>query len=93
MMSWNQAELLDQEAAEVRRYSTHIAVVLSLIFSLAAVVILSKNHLTNLWIDVAVFAGPIPIALYFKNQIVRLGVFAYIAALVLALSAAVAFGV
>lgn len=92
MFSWNQAERLEQEAAELGSYSTRIAVVLSLVCSLAAVVILSRNHLTNLWINAAVFAVPIPIALYFKNRIGRFGVFSHMVALFLALGAAVAFG-
>jgi hypothetical protein len=42
--------------------------VLSLVFSLALVAIISKNHVINsLWIDVAAFAVPIPIALYFEE--------------------------
>jgi len=40
----------------------------------------------------AAFAVPIPIALYFKNRIVLLGAFAYAAALILILGAAVLFG-
>jgi hypothetical protein len=82
-----------ESPAERSVYGTHIAVVLSLVLSLAAVVILSKNHLTNPWVDVAAFAIPMPIALYFRNGIVLLGVFAYVAALVVALGAAVLFGI
>ena len=94
MISWNEMERLKQEAAELGSYSIHMAVVLSLIFSLTAVVIISKTHLTNnLWVDAAAFAVPIPIALYFKKRIVLLGAFAYAAALILFLGAAVLFGI
>jgi hypothetical protein len=94
MISWNKAERLKREAAELGRYSIHLSVVLSLVFSLAAVAIISKRHFTNyLWVDVAVFAFPIPIALYFKNRIALPGVFTYAAVLILAWGAAVLFGI
>jgi hypothetical protein len=93
MISWDKVEQLKQEAAELGRYSIHMSVVLSLIFSLAVVVIISKEHLTNLWVDVAAFAVPIPIALYFKNRIVLLGAFAYVGALIVFLGAAVLFSI
>jgi hypothetical protein len=94
MISWEQVERLKQEAAELGSYSIHMAIVLSLTFSLAAVVIISRTHLTNnLWADAAAFAVPIPIALYFKKRIVLLGAFTYAAALVLFLGAAVLFGI
>jgi hypothetical protein len=90
----NEVERLKRDTAELGRYSIHMAVVLSMIFSLATVAIISKKHLTNyLWVDVAAFAVPIPIALYFKNRIVLLGAFAYAAALILFLGAAVLFGI
>jgi hypothetical protein len=82
------------QAAELGRDSIHVSVVLSLIYSLAALSIISKKHLSNgLWIDMAAFAIPIPIALYFRNRIVSLGAFAYAAALVLILGAALLFGI
>jgi len=94
MISWNEVERFKRETAELGRYSIHIAVVLSLVFSLAAVAIISKKHFTNyLWVDVAVFVVPIPIALYFKNRIALLGVFTYAAFVILALGAAVLFGI
>ena len=94
MISWNEVERLKRETAELGRYSIHIAVVLSLVFSLAAVAIISKKHFTNyLWVDVAVFVVPIPIALYFKKRIALLGVFSYAALVILALGAAVLFGI
>jgi hypothetical protein len=89
-----QARQVAAKAAELGRYSIHVSVVLSLIFSLAAVSIISKNRFTNdLWVDMAAIAVPIPIALYFKTGIVSLGAFAYAAALVLILGAAVVFGI
>lgn len=94
MISWNEVNRLKQEAAARGRYSIHLAIALSLICSLAAIAIISKKNLTNyLWADLAAFAVPIPIALYFKNRIVLLGAFVYVAALILALSAAVVFGI
>ena len=94
MISWNEVERLKREATELGRYSSHVSVVLSLVFSLAAVAIISKKHFTNYhWLDVAAFAVPMPIALYFKNRIALLGVFTYLAAVTLALLAAVLFGI
>jgi hypothetical protein len=94
MISWNDVERLNRDAAVRGRYSIHAAIALSLICSLAAVAIISKKNLTSyLWVDLAVFAVPIPIALYFKNRIVMLGAFTYVAALILALSAAIVFGI
>jgi len=87
-------EPLKRDAAELSRYAIHISIVLSLVFSLAAIVILSKKHMTNhFWIDLAVLAGPVPIALFFKKRIVLLGVFTCVALMLLALGAAVVFGV
>jgi len=72
----------------------HFVVVLSLVLSLAIVAISSKHYVLNsLWFDVAAFAVPIPIVLYFENRIVRFGVFTSVAAIVLPLSAAVLFGI
>jgi len=94
MISWNEVERLKRDAAARGRYSIHVAIALSVICSLAAVAIISKKNLTDyFWVDLAAFAVPIPIALYFKNRIVLLGAFAYVAALILALSAAVVFGI
>ena len=94
MISRNEVERLKRDAAARGRYSIHVAIALSLICSLAAVAIISKKNLTNyLLADLAAFAVPIPIALYFKNRIVLLGAFTYVAALILALSAAVVFGI
>jgi hypothetical protein len=93
MISIDKVERPNQETAELTGYSTHLAVVLSLVFSLAAVVIISKHHITNLWGGAAAFAVPLPIALYFRNRIVLVGAFAYSAALLLTLGAAVIFGV
>jgi len=94
MLAWDKLERLKREADVRGRYSIHLSIVLSVIVSLAAVVIISKKDLTNhLWADAAAFALPIPIALYFRNRIVRLGAFGYTAALILFLAAAVLFGV
>jgi hypothetical protein len=90
----SEVERLIRDAAASGRYGIYVAIALSLICSLAAVAIISKRNLTNyLWVDLAAFAVPIPIALYFKNRIVLLGAFTYVAALILALSAALVFGI
>ena len=87
-------ERLKRDDHAVGRYSVHLAIVLSLVCSLTAVVILSKQHLTNqLWVGVAAFAVPMPIALYFRNRIALLGVFAYVVVLIVALVTAVLFGI
>ena len=58
------------------------------------IAIISKNYVMNsLWIDVAAFATPLPVFLYFENRIVRFGVFTSVATIVLSLSAAVLFGI
>ena len=94
MGSWNEVQRLREEAAELGRYSVHIAVVLSVTLSLTAVAIISKQNLTNyLLVDLAAFAIPLPIALYFRRRIVFLGAFVYAAVLVVALVAAILFGI
>jgi hypothetical protein len=94
MIFRDEVKRLKRRFAVSSRYSVRVSVVLSLICSLAALAILSKNHLTKyFWVDVAVFAVPIPIALYFKSRIVLLGAFAYVAALIVALGAAILFGI
>ena len=72
----------------------HFAVVLSLVLSLAIVAISSKHYvLDSLWFDVAAFAVPLPIILYFENRIVRFGILTSVAAVVLPLCAALLFGI
>jgi hypothetical protein len=62
--------------------------------SLAAVAIISKKHLTNYpWADLAAFAVPIAIALYFRKRVVLFGVLTYATALILLLGSAVIFGI
>jgi hypothetical protein len=90
----SEVDRLNNEAAELKRYSVHIAVVLSVVFSFTAVAILSKQHLTHqLSACVIACALPLPIALYFRNRIVLLGTFTYVAALILSLIAAIVFGI
>jgi hypothetical protein len=94
IISWKEVQRLKLQAAELGRYSIHMAVALSIMCSLAAVAIISKKHLTNyLWADFAAFAVPIPIALYFRKRIVLLGALTYAAVLILVLGAAVIFGI
>ena len=94
MLSWNEVERLKQEAAELGRYSIHIAIALSLVLSFTAVAIFSKTHLTNpFWAGLAIFVVPMLFALYFRKRIALLGVFTYVAALIVALLAAILFGI
>ena len=94
MRAPNDPARLKREASALSRYSVHSAIALSLVFSLTAVAILSKKQPANeLWADVAAFVIPLPIVLYFRNRIVLLGVFAYIGTLIVALIAAILFGV
>ena len=82
MLDRYELERLKQDAVDRGRYSVHLAIVLSVVFSLTAVAILSKKDLKNqLWADVAACVGPMPIALYFRNRIVLLGLFTHVAAL------------
>jgi hypothetical protein len=93
MINWEPLER-QQDSAELGLNSGHFVAVLSLVVSLALVAITSKNHFINsLWIDVAAFALPIPIALYFEKRILRFGVFTCVATIVLPLAAAVLFGI
>jgi hypothetical protein len=89
----DEIERLKVQAAELKRYSVHIAIVLSLVFSLAAVAILSRRQLTHQFSAcIVACALPMPVALYFRNRIALLGVITYVAALVVALAAAILFG-
>jgi len=94
MLSWNELERLKHEAVERGRCSIYLAIVLSIVLSLTAIAILSKKHLDNqLWADLTACAVPMPIALYFRNRIVLLGWFTYVAVLGVALVVAVLFGI
>jgi len=94
MMTWDKMERPKRDTAELVLSNNHLAIVLSLILSLAIVAISSKNHILNsLWFDLAAFAFPIPIVLYFQKRIVRFGIFTCVAAIVLPLGAAVLFGI
>jgi hypothetical protein len=93
MMNWEPLER-QQDSAGLGLNSGHFVAVLSLVVSLALVAIISKNHVINsLWIDVAAFAVPIPIVLYFEKRILRFGGFTCVATIVLPLAAAVLFGI
>lgn len=94
MFSSSDFEHVKRNAADLGRYSVHVAIALSLVFSLMAIAILSKKDLTNhFWANVATFVLPLPVALYFRSRIVLLGVGTYTAALGIALIAAILFGV
>lgn len=92
MTSYDDAEQLRQQAAELKQYSLRLWVVLSLIVLLATMAILSKERLATLWIWLAALIVPSSIALYFRNRIVLFGPVAYAATLIVVLAAAVLFG-
>ena len=94
MINWEPLERQQRDSAGLGLYSGHFVAVLSLIFSLALVAIISKNHvIDSLWIEVTAFAVPIPIALYFEKRILRFGVFTCVPTIVLPLAAALLFGI
>ena len=75
-------------------YSGYLAVVLSLVSSLAVVAIVSKNHaVASLWAGVAAFLIQILIVLFLEIRIVRFGVLTCLAAIILPLGAAILFGI
>jgi hypothetical protein len=91
MPTWNEIKLSKTETSDLGRYGVHVAIVLSLVFSLTTVVMLSKTHGTYFWVNFATCVVPMPIALYFRKRIVDLGVLTYVAALIIALVAAILF--
>lgn len=94
MISSIELERAKEKVAEYGLYTIHLALALSLICSLAIIAIISKKHFANnLWLDVAVFVVPMPIAIYFKRRIVIFGGLTYVAVLILLLVAAVLFGI
>ncbi len=94
MLSSTGLDRSKRNAAGVGRYSVHMSLILSVVVSLAAIAILSKRHLTDyLWVHVAAFVIPMPIALYFRNRIVLIGAVTYLAVLMVVLAGAVIFGI
>ena len=86
------AERLKREAAESDRDSTRLWVVLSLIIFLTMVAIFSKKHPANLWAyATAALIVIAAAALGFRNRLVRLGPYIFIAILVVILGVAVLF--
>jgi hypothetical protein len=93
-MTYNQAEELKRETVEFNHYSIRLWVVLSLVLTLAAMVILSKRQFFGYrWIYMTALVVPLAFTLYFRNRIVLFGPFAYVAALVGMLAAGVYFGI
>jgi hypothetical protein len=93
-MTYNQAEELKRETVEFNHYSIRLWVVLSLVLSLAAMVILSKRQFFGYrWVYMAVLVVPLSFTLYFRNRIVLFGPFVYVAALLVMLTVAVFFGI
>ena len=94
MLSWTGLDRAKRDAAGVGRYSVHMSLVLSVVVSLAAIAILSKRHRTDyLWVHVAAFVIPMPIALDVRNRIVLVGAVSYVARLKVFLAGAVIFGI
>jgi hypothetical protein len=94
MITYNQVERVRQETIEFNHYSIRLWIVLSLILSLASMVILSKRQmLDHRALYAAALVVPLAFTLYFRNRIVRLGPFVYVATLVGMLAAAVFFGI
>ena len=94
MLSSTGLDRSKRDAAGVGRYSVHMSLILSVVVSLAAIAILSKRHRTDyLWVHVAAFVIPMPIALYFRNRIVLVGAVTYLAVLMVVLAGAVIFGI
>ncbi len=94
MLSSTGLDRSKRNAAGVGRYSVHMSLILSVVVSLAAIAILSKRPLTDyLWVHVAAFVIPMPIALYFRNRIVLIGAVTYLAVLMVVLAGAVIFGI
>jgi hypothetical protein len=93
MTSQNEAEQVNERAAEFNRYSIRLWVVLSLILSLGTIFILSKKQLVDhRWVYAAALILPISCTLYFRKRIVLFGPFVYVAALIAMLIVAVFFG-
>jgi bacteriorhodopsin len=94
MMSRTEVQRVSEEkTTEFKRYSLRLWVVLSLILSLSAIVILSKNRLvTHRWVYLAAITVPIIFTLVFRNRIVRFGPFVYVGLLLVMLGGAVLFG-
>ena len=97
MINWHETGRRKLDANEIGLYRGNFArgnfaVVLSLVFSLTVIAIISRSYVLNSpWI-VGAFAAPIPIFIYFENRIIRFGVFTSVAAIILPLGAAVLFG-
>ena len=96
MITWDELERRRRTGSTVGGvpYSGYLAVVLSLVSSLAVVAIVSKNHaVASLWAGVAAFLIQILIVLFLEIRIVRFGVLTCLAAIILPLGAAILFGI
>ena len=94
MITWTEIERRKRDWAKLVRCNNHLAVVSSLIISLAIVAISSKAHGVNSsWFVVAAFALPIPIVLYLETRLGGFGTVTCSAAIVLTLAAALLFGI
>jgi len=87
---WEAQRLSD--AAEFNRHSMRIWFVLSVVMSLATFSIFAKYRLVGLSI-VPILVIPLSLTLYFKAHIASMGPWVHAATLVLALFAAVVFGI
>jgi hypothetical protein len=82
---------LKQEAAEFNLYSVRVGMALSLVVSLGAMAILSKNLVSH-WLFLPALTVPVSLALYFRSRMAVLGPFMYAAALIVILTLAILFG-
>ena len=82
---------LKQEASEFNLYSVRVGMALSLVVSLGAMAILSKNLVSH-WLFLPALTVPVSLALYFRSRMAVLGPFMYAAALIVILTLAILFG-
>jgi hypothetical protein len=85
MLSCLELERLKRETVDLGGIASMLRFLYCLVSSLTAIAILSKQHLTHpLWADAAAMSFQLPIVLYFRSRIVLLGVFTYVAFLIIA---------
>jgi hypothetical protein len=84
--------MIKEKSVELRHQGFYVGLVSSLIVSLAAVAVISRNHPANRFeLYAAAFALPIPIALSIRDRSLLPGASACFAALMLFLAVAVIF--
>ena len=83
--------MLKPEAAQSDRDSIRLWAILSLTISLTTVAIFSKKHPAHLWAYATALIAFASLALCFRNGLVRLGPYVFVAILVVILGVAVLF--